>query len=127
MAGKPKFNPTEAHRRQVETLAGLGIIKEDIALLIINPNTNEHIAKATLEKYFQVELKAGHVKANSAIAQSLYKQATEGNVTAGIWWTKARMGWKETSVNEHSGPNGGPVSVIQRIERCIVDPQTSDS
>ena len=115
MAGKPEFEPTAEHRRQVETLAGLGIPHDDIALLIINQNTGGHIAKATLQKYFQTELDAGHVKANSAIAQSLYKQATEGNVTAGIWWTKARMGWKETTVNEHGGPNGGPIEFAQLV------------
>lgn len=103
MAGKPQFEPTDKDRQQVETLAGLGIPKEDICLLINNPHTNTPIAKATLEKYFSHELQAGHVKANSKIAQSLYKQATEGNVTAGIWWTKARMGWKEKQEVEHTG------------------------
>ena len=48
MAGKPEFKPTDHDRQQVETLAGYGIPKEDIAVLIINPHTDSHIAKSTL-------------------------------------------------------------------------------
>jgi hypothetical protein len=120
MAGKPEFVPTAEHRRQVETLAGLGIPHDDIAVLILNANTGGHIAKATLQKYFEQELKAGHVKANSAIAQSLYKQATEGNVTAGIWWTKARMGWKEQTEVKLSGEL--KVTTIELIAPSVKSP-----
>ena len=117
MAGKPEFKPTDHDRQQVEPLAGYGIPKEDIAVLIINPHTDSHIAKSTLEKHFEAELKAGHIKANAKIAESLYKQATEGNVTAGIWWSKTRMGWKETNVHEVNAN-----VQHKEIRRVIVNP-----
>lgn len=103
------FKPTDEHRRQVESLAGFGIPEEDIATLIINSNTGKHIARETLRKHFGVELRSGHIKANAKVAESLYKQATDGNTTAAIWWSKTRMGWKETQGIEHTGPGGGPV------------------
>ena len=34
--------------------------------------------------------------ANAKVAQSLFNQAINGNTSAAIWWTKSRMGWKET-------------------------------
>ena len=41
--------------------------------------------------------------------ESLYQQALAGNVTAQIWWTKGRMGWKEKTVSEVTGKDGGPI------------------
>ena len=63
-----------------------------------------------------------HIKANSAVAQSLFKKATgDGpqSVAAAIFWAKTRMGWKETVVNEHGGVAHNPIRVIRRI---IVSP-----
>jgi hypothetical protein len=115
---KKEFIPTDKHRKQVESLAGFGLPKEDIALLIENPNTGEGIAKATLEKYFKTELRVGHVKANAAVAQSLFQQAvTDKITTAGIWWSKSRMGWKERTEVELSGSLD-----IKEVRRTIVRP-----
>jgi hypothetical protein len=97
------FEPTPDQRKQVEAMKGFGIPEPDIALLIINPRTNDHIARDTLRKHFKYELAVGAAKANSKVAESLYKQATDGNTSAAIWWSKTRMGWKETQGIEHSG------------------------
>ena len=35
--------------------------------------------------------------------------ATEGNVAAAIFWTKARMGWSEPQRHDPVGPSGEPV------------------
>lgn len=105
--GRPSHKPTDATRKQVETLAGFGITEDDIAMSL-------EISKPTLIKHYRRELDMGHIKANSAVAQSLYKKATgEGAsaVTAAIFWLKTRAGWKETVVNEHSGPDGGPIEM----------------
>ena len=97
------FEPTEEHRKQVEAMKGYGIPEEQIAKLITNPNTDGAICRETLRKHFARELEVGDAKASAKIAESLYKQAIAGNTTASIWWTKTRMGWKETQVTEHSG------------------------
>ena len=53
-------------------------------------------------KAFRVELDRGMAVANYQVAKSIYEQAVGGNVTAAIWWTKARMGWSETSFQKDS-------------------------
>lgn len=87
-------------------MAGYGIPEIDIARSV-------GISDMTLRKYYRSELDNGVTKANSAVAQSLYKKATSDgsqSVTAAIFWLKTRAGWKETVVNEHTGPNGGPIA-----------------
>ena len=55
----------------------------------------------------------GSVKANSSVAQSLYKMATSGKCPAStMFWLKCRAGWRETSVIEHTGRNGGPLEMV---------------
>jgi hypothetical protein len=56
------------------------------------------IDKRTLAEAFRAELDRGMALADYAVAKSPYDQAVGGNVTAAIWWTKARMGWSETHV-----------------------------
>jgi hypothetical protein len=118
---RPPYKPTDKDRRTVEAMVGYGITHEQIAKAIgINPKT--------LRKHFREEIDTGEVKANAKVAESLYLQATgapavydaAGRVvraeqprvtTAAIWWTKARMGWKETVENEHRG--GLTVQVVK--------------
>ena len=102
--GRPPHKPTDEGRKSVEAMAGYGIPHVDIATVV-------GVSHNTLRKRYRAELDAGHIKANSKIAESLYQQAVDhGNVTAAIWWTKARMGWSETM--KHTGEDGGPITVI---------------
>ena len=102
---RPAHQPDPALRRQVEAMAGYGIPELGIARVIgVDPKT--------LRKHYRSELDLGHLKANSAVAQSLFKKATgDGpqSVTAAIFWAKTRMGWKETIVNEHGGIDDKPI------------------
>ena len=102
--------PDPALRRQVEAMAGYGIPELGIARVIgVDPKT--------LRKHYRSELDLGHIKANSAVAQSLFKKATgDGpqSVTAAIFWAKTRMGWKRPSSTStaalpttRSGSSGG--------------------
>ena len=83
------------------------------------------------------ELDNGHTKANSRVAESLFLQAVgapakvvDGVVvqseqarvpSAAIWWSKARMGWKETITNENTGKDGAPIA--HKVEWVVVDPK----
>src|SRR5262245_19667875 len=108
--GMPKFEPTPEQRSIVQSMAGYGIPHEDIALVVINPRTGLPIDPKTLRLHFRVELDTGAVSANSKVVESLYTNATKnGNVTAQIWWTKARMRWREGI--EHSGVDGEAIEV----------------
>lgn len=99
--GQPKFEPTEAERQLVESLAGLGVPHLDICLLV-----RDGIDRKTLERRFPRELRRGKAKANAKVAQSLFQQATAGNTTAAIWWTKTQMGWREETKVDHTSSDG---------------------
>ena len=131
MAGKPAHVPDDKSRRTVRAMVGYGI-------------THEHIARAlgidpkTLRKHYREEIDTGEVTANSMVAESLYLQATgspavydaKGNLiraeqprvtSAAIWWTKARMGWKETQINETTGKDGAPQVHVVKHEVSDVE------
>jgi hypothetical protein len=113
--GRQAHQAEPAGRRQVEAMAAYGVPEADIARVLgIDPKT--------LRKHYRDELDLGSVKANSRIAESLYRKAMgDGpqSVTACIFWLKTRAHWKETTVQEHTGTEGGP---ILRIVRHIVTP-----
>ena len=115
---RPRHQPDAFHRRQVEALAGYGVPEAEIAGMVgIDPKT--------LRKHYRHELDFGHIKANAKVAENLFRKATgEGReaVTAAIFWLKARARWKEVSVNEHSGLDGGPIEQVTKIERIILAP-----
>ena len=107
-SGRPEYEPTKEGRKMVEAMSACGTPQEDIAMVI-------GIDRKTLRKHFTVELDTAATKANSAIAQTLYQKAMNGDTTAMIWWTKARMRWSEKAVHEHSGPDGGPIQAESTV------------
>ncbi|WP_196256365.1 hypothetical protein [Burkholderia gladioli] len=86
-------------------------------MLVLDAN-GKPISTPTLRKHFRRELTEGLVKANTRIAQALFKKAASGNVASMIFWLKTRGGWKESPQSvELTGQDGGPV--VQRA--YIVD------
>ncbi len=97
--GRKAHIPDASGRRQVEAMAGYGIPEADIACVL-------EIDPKTLRRHYRAELDKGHIKANSRVAESLYRKALgEGpqSVTAAIFWLKTRANWKETLVQETTG------------------------
>lgn len=122
------FQPTDDQRRQVLTMTGFGVRQEEIA-------TSLEIDKKTLHKHFRRELDTGMIEANVRVAQALYTNAVKHNsVAAQIWWTKARMGWKEAQVLENRGDNTLHVDFrwadapapLPTIEATAVDTDATD-
>jgi len=104
------FKPTEEQRRQVMTMTGFGIRQEDQCAML-------RISRPTLEKHFRRELDTGATEANLRVAQSLYTNATKHmSVQAQIWWTKARMGWKDSSEIAIGGTDT-PLMIITGVVR----------
>jgi hypothetical protein len=94
--GRPAHKPDPVTRRQVEAMAAYGIPEVDIATVI-------EIDPKTLRRHYRKELSTGHIKANTRVAENLYRKATgEGReaVTTAIFWLKTRARWKETSIHE---------------------------
>jgi len=88
--GPKPLNPTDEERELVRKMCAVGIPQESIARVI-----RGGIDKKTLAKYFRAEIDTAAVEANTKIGQTLFEKAMAGDTTAAIWWTKARMGWRE--------------------------------
>ena len=126
--GRRAHTPEAAGRRQVEAMAAYGIPEADIATVIaIDPKT--------LRRHYRRELDTGHIKANTKVAENLYRRATgEGReaVTAAIFWLKTRARWKETTVHEvadatDSGGEHGDARRLSAIAMLIARSQMRDA
>lgn len=53
--------------------------------------------------------KRGRSKAVGAVAQGLLQRARDGDTASAIFYLKTQAGWRETSVTEHTGKDGGPI------------------
>lgn len=98
MSRKP-HEPDDKTRKTVEAMASYGIPQEDIGRVI-------GIDDKTLRKYYEYELATATAKANSQVAQRLYKKCLDGDTSSMIFWMKTRAKWSETIKNEHTGANG---------------------
>ena len=65
---------------------------------------------------FDQAIKRGRAKANVFVGGKLMDAIKRGNMAATIFYLKTRCGWKETSVNEITGKNGGPIETKENRE-----------
>jgi hypothetical protein len=117
-----RFVPTPDQRKQVDAMAGYGVPEDAIAKVIgIDPHT--------LRKHFRHELDTAHVRANSAVAQSLYQKAV-GNgpqaVTACIFWLKTRARWKEPATEFETTLIGKKEQAIAAARTAGIGSEWSD-
>ncbi len=83
-----------------------GIEQENIAKAL-------GISRPTLRKHYRKEIASAAHEANAQVVAALYRNATTGkNVVAQIWWTKTRLGWKETQTVEQVGKDGRPIEQL---------------
>jgi hypothetical protein len=99
-------------------MAAYGVPEADIARVVgIDPKT--------LRKHYRDELDLGAVKANSRMAENLYRKAMGDGpqaVTATIFWLKTRARWKEATGEEPATPHERPTVIF----RTIVEPPPRD-
>jgi hypothetical protein len=86
-------NPTQKDRLMVETMAAVGISNPDIAIAM-------RISPSVLKRHYAEELDTAAIKANLKVGANMLRAATgdttkPATVTAGIWWSKNRMGWAD--------------------------------
>jgi len=120
---KPLHQPTEKTRAEIIALRSYGVPIKEVAAYI-------GIDDKTLYKYYREELENSAIKANANVGKFLY-QAASGQalatgathsdcVRAAMFWAKTRMGWKETTVQEHTGKDGtalqAPVFSFQPVK-----------
>jgi hypothetical protein len=83
-----QHEPEPFHARQVEAMAGYGVAEVDIARVL-------GIELKKLREHYRHELDTGQIKANTKVAESLFRKATsEGSqsVTAAIFSRRAPDG-----------------------------------
>jgi hypothetical protein len=107
----------------VASMASVGITQEDMAAVL-------EISVETFVKHYAVELTTAAAAANEAVGKSLWLQAVGGPTrdwtkavpTAGIWWSKTRMRWKEPPAEQRlNGPSGGPIQTQDVSAREVIE------
>lgn len=73
--GRPTFQVTAKHRRQVAELIACGMTQDDVARAI-------GCTKPTLLKHFPEELRTGAAQKRAEVLGMLYRNARKGNVSA---------------------------------------------
>ena len=99
--------PTGESRRQVSAMVAFGLPQDRIAAVI-------GISAPTLRKHYREEIDVADAKAQSMVAKYLFSAASGEALKTGashadclraaMFWMKTRAGWKETAVQEVSGP-----------------------
>jgi hypothetical protein len=80
------------------------------------------MTRETLLRYAEKDGFSDAVKAVRARLEDHWESRLAGpNATGTIFWLK-NQGWSDRTEQQISGPNGGPVEQVHRIERVIVDP-----
>jgi hypothetical protein len=119
LRGRPAFQPSEEQRRVVEAMVGFGIPEAEICGLIRNPN-GKPIDEKTLRKHFREEIATGASKVKFMVGQFMVASILgtgdhadfvplkdeKARASLALLFAKSRMGWKETTVNEHANTNG---------------------
>ena len=107
--------PTDEKRAIGRPLAKYGVRQHDIAVQI-------GINTVTLAKYYRAELDAGMAEAAEGLAKTAYQMAMDGDVRMMIFLLKTRLGYRETTHIECSGPDGAPIQTEQAIRVTFVRP-----
>jgi len=105
--GRPRKKLTKAQIEEVETLAAVLSVEQIGAYFGLGKTTFYEIMKRQPEVYERYQ--RGKARAVGSVAKNLIMQAREGNTTAAIFYLKTQAGWKETTRQELTGADGGPI------------------
>jgi len=104
----------EIDLEEVERLASIGLNQSQVAdSLGISEDTVTRRKQDNAD--FAAALKRGKAKGISTVANNLFTQSADGNVSAGIFFMKNRAGWSDKQ--EVTGKDGEPlyIPIIKRF------------
>lgn len=106
-SGAPSHVPTAHSLKQARYCGMIGLSHADIRRILC-------ISQAVYEDSYREAVEDGRSQGKLHVAKEMFRKATKQsdampNVTAGIFWLKARADWKEAEALEISGPDGGPI------------------
>src|SRR5215469_1082715 len=127
--GRPAFQPSEEQRRIVEAMVGFGIPEAEICGLIRKANGRPIDGKTLRKKHFKEEIATGAAKVKWMVGQFMIASILGHDAEPGIvplkderaraslaeLFARSRMGWKETTVNEHG--NTGSKAFIYQVSK----------
>lgn len=107
--------PTDETRAQVFALTSFGVPQDEIAQFV-------GVSDDTLRKHYAQEIARAATDRNAEVAAFLFRSANGSTLKEGasysdclkasMFWLKTRARWRETNNLELSGPDGGPVQVL---------------
>jgi hypothetical protein len=111
---RPFHEPTEQSKRDVLIYAAMGVAQEQIADLVgLDPKT--------LRKHYRDELDHGKIRAAHKVVGTLFSVASDrthpGCTTAGIFYCKTQLGWKEPKDDEKDKFDAAATQLNQHLAR----------
>jgi hypothetical protein len=98
---------------ELEKLASLQCTDEELAAWFgVSVRTIER--RKVTSRAFAEALARGKAKGRTSLRRSLWGLAVKGNPAANIFLAKNLLGYRDYFANEHSGPNGGPITIASR-------------
>ena len=88
VGGRPSYEPTEADRNTVKTMAACGLTHDAIARCL---GTNG-IAPKTLRRHFRHELDTALTQVNALVGSQVIAAVKRGEAWACCFWLKCRGG-----------------------------------
>ena len=108
MITKPKIH---IDLKQVESLAANGLTQEQIAAALGISERTLRSRKGEIADFADA-IKRGKAKGIALVTNKLMESIKGGNMTGMIFFLKTQAGWKETNVQEVTGANGDPISLL---------------
>lgn len=102
--GRPPHVPTDITRSLVSAILSVGGTVDDCAREIgIDPTV--------LRRYYRAEIDHGKRRVHMRIGLGVTQRALAGDNACSFFILKTQAGWRETSRQELTGPNNGPIPV----------------
>ena len=103
-------------RNIISMMVAMGVDRKKIAHVL-------NLDERKMAEHYAYELENGAELTNLSVANSLYLKATKGgNVTAQIFWLKARAGWKDNDMSiTHKGDFGSALKKALGVQDAAND------
>ncbi|MGD1097698.1 MAG: hypothetical protein ABSB35_37640 [Bryobacteraceae bacterium] len=99
---------------ELEKLCALQCTDEDLAAFF--GVTVRTIERRRQKRAFATVMERGRAKGRLSVRRLLFTQATNGNTAASIFLAKNLLGYRDVRSNQHSGPDGGPISIQNELD-----------
>ena len=106
--GRTAKTLTADQRAQVEALAAY--LSQDQIADYFGISRPTFAAMIERDNDISLRYKKGKAKAIGLVAQGLLQKARNGDTASAIFYLKTQAGWRETSVQEITGANGGAIN-----------------